>query len=82
MSSTNKKLKILFPAPTKMDAHPEALTEAVARAMERQARRAHRNDQVQVTPFQLQRDTKATCSIPMMHTHGVTRYGALHTQWQ
>lgn len=52
------KCQIWFPTPTKTDAHPEALTEAVRRAMERQARRAHRNvqshNQVQVIPFQLQ----------------------------
>lgn len=67
MSSTNKELKIWFPTPTETDAPPEALTEAVRRAVERQARRAHRkaqsHKQVQLTPFQLQRDTKTTCSI-------------------
>lgn len=87
-SSTTKKLKIQFPTPTEMDVHPEALTEAVRRAMERQARRAHRNaqshSQVQVTPFQLQKDTKATGSISITkYTQcGVSRCSALHMQWQ
>lgn len=76
MSNTNEKLKIWLPTLTKTDAHSEALTEAVRRAMERQARRAHRNaqshNQVQVTPFQLRRDTKATWSVSITkHTHTV-----------
>lgn len=66
--------KIRFPTPTKTGAHPEALTEAVRRAMERQPRRSCKNaqshNQVHVTPFQLQRDTKATCSISITkYTH-------------
>lgn len=67
MSSIRENLKIWFSTPTETDAHAEALAEAVRRAMERKARTAHRNAQShnhdQVTPSELQRDTKATCSI-------------------